>query len=93
VGLQADRAKTKNLRFINGLSSFGNAIDCTVANNRLKPRREQGEFRLAPELALNIRIKTIFSTRNEETIRVRKMLCRHAVGNWESHERDIWDKI
>jgi hypothetical protein len=61
------REKTKNPLFVNGLASFDEALDCVAPNNRLKRRRviEPGEFRLAPGLALNIRIRTIFLTRSE----------------------------
>ena len=95
--MPASALKLKIVRFINGLASFDGAVDCAAANNRLKRRRDnQGEFGFAPEFALNIRIKTIFLTRNERAIRVRKMFCHRAAdrdGNWESDERDIRDKI
>jgi hypothetical protein len=67
-----------------------------AANNRLKRRRdiEAGRVQAAPELVHNIRIKTIFSTRNENDSREENALpprvCRD--GNWESDERDIRDK-
>lgn len=54
----------------------------------------QGEFGFAPEFALNINIKTIFLTRNEDDSREENALppCEHRDGNWESNERDIRDK-
>jgi signal peptidase I len=40
--------------------------------------RKQGEFGPAPELALNIRIRTIILDAKRKAIRVRKMLCHRA---------------
>jgi hypothetical protein len=39
---------------------------------------EPGRFRLAPELAFNISIETIFLTRTYQAIRVRKTFCHRA---------------
>jgi hypothetical protein len=90
------RRKTKNHRLVNGLASFDAAIDCAAANNRLKRRRKaRANFRFAPELALNIRIKT-FSQREPTDSRQENALPPRGVrvrGNRESHERDIRDKI
>jgi hypothetical protein len=50
------------------LGSFDEAVDCAIANNRLKRRggiSEQGEFGNKPQLAHNIRSKTIFLARSE----------------------------
>ena len=91
------RLKTKNPLFLNGLASFDAAVDCAVANNRLKRRREaRANFRFAPELALNIRIKTFSRRETTNDSREENALPARGVrvtGNRESHERDIRDKI
>ena len=43
-----------------------------------KNAASQGRFRLAPELAFNISIETIFLTRTDKAIRVRKTFCHRA---------------
>jgi hypothetical protein len=64
------------------LQSFVEALDCTAANNRLKRRSETTEPKansgFTPEFAFNISIETIFLTRTELSIRVRKTFCHHA---------------
>jgi hypothetical protein len=62
------------------LRSFVEALDCTAANNRLKRRSDTTEpwvnSGFAPEFAFNINVETIFLTRTELSIRVRKAFCR-----------------
>jgi hypothetical protein len=82
------------------LQSFEGALDCTAANNRLKRRklhyRARANSGLRQNLPLTSVSKTIFLTRTELSIRVRKTFCHHAgeasLRELESDERDIRDK-
>jgi len=49
-----------------------------LTNNRLKTPRARADSGLAPELAFNISIETIFLTRTYQAIRVRKTFCYRA---------------
>src|SRR4029078_5819412 len=68
--------------FINELQSFDEALDCTAANNRLKRRSDTIQARANSGLRRNWLLtsvsKTIFLTRTELSIRVRKTFCHHA---------------
>jgi hypothetical protein len=72
-----DPGKTKKPRLVSRLESFDEAVDCAVANNRLKRLREhqkQGGFGSGPEFALNIRIKAIFLMRSQALSRDESVL-------------------
>jgi hypothetical protein len=79
------------------LASFDATVDCAISNNRLKRRRESRvDFRFAPELACNTRIKTFSRRETTNDSREENALPPRGVrvtGNQESHERDIRDKI
>jgi hypothetical protein len=87
--------------FFSRLCSFAAAVYCAAADKRLQVRADvsqqsQGKFGLAPEWALIIRVGVGSLTRRVALFASLGLLSLRgtiAPGDWESDERDIWNKI